>query len=237
MCATEKNKKGCLFYGCLTSIVLGLVFFVAAPLVLYYAFNAAAGKLVENYTDEDPIQLPEVVIGEAELSILKQRVERFRKAIQTKEASPPLELTTEEINALIFHDAQLEKLKGRAYLKIEGNALQGQVSIPLDELNLGSDTGRYVNGTGSFKISVREGKLSVIIQSIEIKGKTLPAAVQNVIVGVNLFENAEMDPETTKLLDHLKTFEIRNGKLFLELNKNRKAEIDDALDFSGGDEL
>ncbi|HBP57487.1 MAG: hypothetical protein ACJ0BN_05285 [Limisphaerales bacterium] len=232
-----KNKKGCLFYGCLTSIILGLVFFIAVPLALYYGFNVAAGKLIENYTDKDPIQLPEVVLGEAELSMLKQRVERFRKAIQTNEASPPLELTAEEINALIFHDTQLEKLKGRAYLKIEGNALQGQVSIPLDELNLNSDDRRYINGSGRFKISVREGKLSVIIQSIEIKGKTLPAAVQNVITGVNLFENAEMDQETTKLLDRLKTFEIQNGKLLLELNRNREAEIDDALDFNGGDAL
>ncbi|HAO68126.1 MAG TPA: hypothetical protein DCR17_15760 [Verrucomicrobiales bacterium] len=232
-----KNKKGCLFYGCLTSIILGLVFFIAVPLALYYGFNVAAGKLIENYTDKDPIQLPEVVLGEAELSMLKQRVERFKKAIQTNEASPPLELTAEEINALIFHDTQLEKLKGRAYLKIEGNALQGQVSIPLDELNLNSDDRRYINGSGRFKISVREGKLSVIIQSIEIKGKTLPAAVQNVITGVNLFENAEMDQETTKLLDRLKTFEIQNGKLLLELNRNREAEIDDALDFNGGDAL
>ena len=232
-----KNKKGCLFYGCLTSIILGLVFFIAVPLALYYGFNVAAGKLIENYTDKDPIQLPEVVLGEAELSMLKQRVERFRKAIQTNEASPPLELTAEEINALIFHDTQLEKLKGRAYLKIEGNALQGQVSIPLDELNLNSDDRRYINGSGRFKISVREGKLSVIIQSIEIKGKTLPAAVQNVITGVNLFENAEMDQETTKLLDRLKTFEIQNGKLLLELNRNREAEIDDLLDFNGGDAL
>ncbi len=232
-----KNKKGCLFYGCLTSIILGLVFFIAVPLALYYGFNVAAGKLIENYTDKDPIQLPEVVLGEAELSMLKQRVERFKKAIQTNEASPPLELTAEEINALIFHDTQLEKLKGRAYLKIEGNALQGQVSIPLDELNLNSDDRRYINGSGRFKISVREGKLSVIIQSIEIKGKTLPAAVQNVITGVNLFENAEMEQETTKLLDRLKTFEIQNGKLLLELNRNREAEIDDALDFNGGDAL
>jgi len=237
MCAMGKNKKGCLFYGCLTSIILGLVFFIAVPLALYYGFNVAAGKLIENYTDKDPIQLPEVVLGEAELSMLKQRVERFKKAIQTNKASPPLELTAEEINALIFHDTQLEKLKGRAYLKIEGNALQGQVSIPLDELNLNSDDRRYINGSGRFKISVREGKLSVIIQSIEIKGKTLPAAVQNVITGVNLFENAEMDQETTKLLDRLKTFEIQNGKLLLELNRNREAEIDDALDFNGGDAL
>ena len=235
MCAAK--KKGCLFYGCLASIIFGLVFFIAVPLVLYYAFNAAAGKLVENYTDENPIQLPEVVLGEAELSTLKQRVERFRKAIQSEEASPPLELTAEEINALIFHDTQLEMLKGRVYLKIEGNALKGQVSVPLDEFNLNSDTRRYVNGSGSFKISVREGKLSVIIQSIEIKGKTLPAAVQRAIAEVNLFENAEMDPETMKLLDHLKTFEVRDGKLILELDKNRKAEIDEALDFSGEDAL
>ena len=128
-------------------------------------------------------------------------------------------------------------LKGRVYLKIEGNALKGQVSVPLDEFNLNSDTRRYVNGSGSFKISVREGKLSVIIQSIEIKGKTLPAAVQRAIAGVNLFENAEMDPETMMLLDHLKTFEVRDGKLILELDKNRKAEIDEALDFSGEDAL
>ena len=51
------------------------------------------------------------------------------------------------------------------------------------------------------------------------------------------FENAEMDQETTKLLDRLKTFEIQNGKLLLELNRNREAEIDDALDFNGGDAL
>ena len=70
MCAMGKNKKGCLFYGCLTSIILGLVFFIAVPLALYYGFNVAAGKLIENYTDKDPIQLPEVVLGEAELSML-----------------------------------------------------------------------------------------------------------------------------------------------------------------------
>ena len=231
MCAAEKSKKGCLFYGCLTSIILGLILFVAVPLALYYGVNVAVGKFVENYTDVDPIELPKVEMAEADLRILKQRVEQFRQAIQNKQSAPPLELTGEEINALIFHDAQLEKLKGKAYLKIEGEALKGQVSIPLNELNLDSDVPRYINGSGAFQVSIRDGKLSVIIQSLEIKGKTLPVQIKNAIQGKNLFENAKLDPETKTLIKRLKTFEVRDGKMFLELNEDYEAEIDETLDF------
>ena len=90
MCAMGKNKKGCLFYGCLTSIILGLVFFIAVPLALYYGFNVAAGKLIENYTDKDPIQLPEVVLGEAELSMLKQHNMYFHMQVHIGVTSPSL---------------------------------------------------------------------------------------------------------------------------------------------------
>jgi hypothetical protein len=237
MCAAEKRKKGCLFYGCLTSIILGLVLFVAVPLAIYYGVNVAVGKFVENYSDVDPIELPTIEMAEADLTMLKQRVETFREAIKNKEASPPLELSAEEINALIFHDKQLEKLKGKAYLEIEGNALKGKVSIPLNELNLDSDVPRYINGSGAFEVSISNGNLSVILQSLEIKGKSLPAPIQNVIQGKNLFENAQWDPDTERLIKRLKTFEIRDGKLLLELNEEYEAEIDESLNFEDVNEL
>lgn len=140
MRAAEKSKKGCLFYGCLTSVILGLVLFVVVPLALYFGVKVGVNRFIENYTDVNPLELPTASMEEAELRLLRQRVEQFRKAIQNQESAPALELTAEEINALIFHDKELGKLKGKAYLEIEENALKGQVSIPLSDLNLNSDT-------------------------------------------------------------------------------------------------
>ncbi|MBT5926864.1 MAG: hypothetical protein HOH33_09610, partial [Verrucomicrobia bacterium] len=176
MNGVEKKKKGCLFYGCLTAIILGLILFVGVPLSIYYGVNVAIGKFVESYTDVTPITLPIVEMADADLSVLTQRVEQFRDAIKNNETAPPLELTSKEMNALIFHDAQLQKLKGKAYLEFEDNALKGQVSIPLKDLNLDSDEPRFINGSSVFKIAVRDGILSVIIQSMEIKGRTLPTS-------------------------------------------------------------
>lgn len=237
MTVAEKKRKGCLFYGCLISIILGLIVMVGVPLAIYFGVNAALGKFVENYTDLEPIDLPTVEMAEADLTMLRERVETFREAIKNNESSLPLELTSEEINALIFHDAQLQKLKGKAFLEFEENALKGQISIPLSDLKIDSDEPRYINGSGTFKISVQEGKLSVVIQSIELKGKKLPESIRAVIQGKNLFENAQLDPEAQKLMRRLKKLEVREGKLVLELNEEPPAEIEGNTDFEGSNAL
>ncbi len=210
---------------------------VGVPLAIYFGVNAALGKFVENYTDLEPIDLPTVEMAEADLTMLRERVETFREAIKNNESSLPLELTSEEINALIFHDAQLQKLKGKAFLEFEENALKGQISIPLSDLKIDSDEPRYINGSGTFKISVQEGKLSVVIQSIELKGKKLPESIRAVIQGKNLFENAQLDPEAQKLMRRLKKLEVREGKLVLELNEEPPAEIEGNTDFEGSNAL
>ncbi|MBT5926305.1 MAG: hypothetical protein HOH33_06770, partial [Verrucomicrobia bacterium] len=60
-----------------------------------------------------------------------------------------------------------------------------------------------------------------------------PTSIKSVIQGRNIFENAQMDPEAKKFLKRLKTLEVRDGKLILELNEEYEAELDNSTDFEG----
>ena len=65
--------------------------------------------------------------------VLKDRVEAFRKAVEAGTPTEPLVLTSDDLNALIEENPDL---KGKIYVKIEGDEVKGQVSIPLDKLDV-----------------------------------------------------------------------------------------------------
>ena len=102
---------------------------------------------------------------------LKDRVEAFRKAVEAGTPIEPLVLTSDDLNALIEDNPEL---KGMIYVKIEGDEVKGQVSIPLDKLNFGMVRGRYLNGEADFKASLFDGVLIVTLEAIEVNGKKLP---------------------------------------------------------------
>ena len=232
MCAAEKKRRGCLFYGCITSIILGLILFVGIPLALYFGFNYAVKTVVNNYADEQPMDLPVVEMPQAEVQSLRQRVDQFQQAISDNTPTSPLELSADELNALIFHDPQLAKLKGKAFLDFVDNKVKGQLSIPLSDLNIGSGQSLYLNGTGIFEVSIQNGTLSAKLDSLEIKGKPLPAKFSGWFKGKNLFENAQMDPEAQKFINRISRLEVKDGKLILEKDASpAQAEVEDSRAF------
>ena len=229
MCAAEKKRRGCFFYGCITSIILGLILFVGIPLALYFGFNYAVKTVVNNYADEQPMELPVVEMPQAEVNSLRQRVDQFQQAISDNTPTSPLELSADELNALIFHDPQLAKLKGKAFLDFVDNKVKGQLSIPLSDLNIGSGESLYLNGTGIFEVSIQNGTLSAKLDSLEIKGKPLPAKFSGWFQGKNLFENAQMDPEAQKFINRISRLEIKDDKLILEKDAlPPQAEVEDS---------
>lgn len=229
MCAAEKKRRGCFFYGCIISIILGLFLFVGIPLALYFGFNYAVKTVVNNYADEQPMDLPIIEMPQAEVNSLRQKVDLFRQAISDNTPTPALELSSDELNALIFHDPQLAKLKGKAFVDFEGNKIKGQISIPLSDLNLGSGDSLYLNGTGIFEVSIQNGTLSAKMDSLEIKGHPLPAKFSGWFQGKNLFENAQIDPEAQKFINRISRLEVHDGKLILEKDATPpQAEVEDA---------
>ena len=202
-----KRRRGCLFYGCLTSSILALV--VLAGLLLGYL------KILNSFTDKNPMPLPAVKMSDAEMAQVRQRVDTFSQDIRSGRSPGPLELSGDELNALILTDANLKALKGQLYVSIEGDQVKGQVSVPAARLGLGIFKHRYINGAGTFKVSLVNGTLYVNAQSLSVKGNPIPDRYMQQVRLQNLAQNFNEDPKTSVGLNKLKSIEVKDGKLVI----------------------
>ena len=210
---TEKRTLGCFAIGCITFVILGIVGIVAVS----YWTKSALDSLVNSYTDESALVLPIVEIEEEELLALTQRVETFRKTIDEDELEAQIELTADELNALIIHDEKMSSLKGKVYLDIVDRQIVGEVSLPLSDLDIPFGGGRYFNGHGVFDVSLGRRGLSVKVEQLEINGKALPETFMKGFQGQNLLEKADFDDDTEAFMDRLKTVEILEESVILEV--------------------
>jgi hypothetical protein len=208
--AAPKPRRGCLFYGCLSGTACLLIILVAFLIGLYQL-----KKMLNFYTDAGPTPLPTAHLSPAEMEQLKQRIETFQDAVRGGRPTPPLALTSDEINAFIQTDTNLARLKGKLHVTVEGDRLKGQVSLPLDELGLRIFRGRYLNGSGIFAISLQKGNLVVNADSIVVKGKPLPGVYMDKIRSQNLAENLNANPRASVGLNRLQEIHISDGKLIV----------------------
>ncbi len=170
----QPRQHGCFFYGCIIASILMALLLILTGLGVYFGYRFAT-QMVEEYTATAPRDLPKVEMPAEQRESLKKHVEGFRKAVEEGKAVEPLVLTSEDLNALIEEEPNL---KGKVHLKIEGNELKGQVSIPLEKFGqvpgLGILKGRYLNGEAELKASFRDGLLIVTLDGIEVNGKRAP---------------------------------------------------------------
>ena len=79
-----KRRRGCLFYGCLTSCILVLVV-LALPVLVYL-------KILNSFTDTKPIALPTVDMSDSDMQQVRQRVDAFRNDVRSAHPTQPLSL-------------------------------------------------------------------------------------------------------------------------------------------------
>ena len=211
-----KRRRGCFFYGCITSLVL-LVLAIAALLLGWHLVK----KAVNQYTDSKPMELPTVQMSQQEISRLRQRFETFQAAMREQRPVPPLTLNGDDINALIAHGPQQQGLQDKVYVSIEGDQLKGQVSVPLEEVGLSMFKGRYLNGQGTFKLALHNGVLFVTAQTITVKGQPLPETFMQNIRKENLAAKLGDESRAAAVLQGLEDIRVSDGKLVL-VPKERK---------------
>jgi hypothetical protein len=202
-----KRRRGCLFYGCLTSCILVLV--VLAGLILGYL------KILNSFTDTKPATLPTVDMSDADMQQVRQRVDTFRNDVRTAHPTQPLSLSANEINALIATDPNMKALKGKVYVDIEGSQVKGQVSVPTSDVGLGIFKHRYINGSGSFNIALTNGTLFLSLQSLAIKGRPIPEKYMQQVRAQNLAQGINDDPKSSAGLSKLKSIEVKDGKIVI----------------------
>ena len=207
---TPKPRRGCFFYGCITSVVLLLILLGALLVGVHYV-----KKLVNRFTDTKPMELPTLDMSQAEIDKVKQRFEAFQQAVRGQQPTPPLSLTADDLNALIVSGPEQRTLKGKFFVSLEGDQLKSEVSLPLQDVGLKMLKGRYLNGSASFAVTFHNGVLVVTPQTILVKGKPLPEVYMKEIRKENLAAGLTKEPDAVAVLNGLGDIQVKEGKLIL----------------------
>ncbi len=205
-----KRRRGCLFYGCLVGIVCMLAI-LGGLLLGLHVFK----RMLNTYTDPGPMPLPTVHMTPAQVAQVQQRVDDFRDRLRAGLRSPPLVLTADDINALVVSWPDLEAARNKLYVSIHGDQLRAQVSVPLARVGLPMFKGRYLNGTASLSIALRNGILYLTAQNIVAHGKPLPSLYMNRIRRENLAGRINDNSRASVALNQLESIQVKDGKLVI----------------------
>ena len=204
------KRRGCLFYGCLTAIVLLLL----AGLMAFLAVRFVRNKL-DAYTDTQPMKLPKVEMTDTEYQNLQERVKSFGVTLDQGKPGEPLMLNEREINALIARSENAKAFADKVYVSVNGNEVKGQVSIPLSGLGwLGN--GRYLNGEAVFKVSLENGVLIVTAQSVKVKGSPLPESFMSQLRQENLAKDAYKDPKHAEAIRKFDSIQVEDNRVVVK---------------------
>lgn len=209
------RKRGCLFNTAITIGVMLIVLAVGAFLGLRYAKG-----VVGNLTEAQPMTLPTVHLPDAQMFELHDRVETFQENVRDGEPTPPLELSADELNALIETDPAMQALKNHLFVYINSNQLSAQISFPAEDLGMIRLKGRYVNARGDFDVALTNEELHVTAESLTIKGKPVPRNIMRQITAENLADRFNQDPKTAVGLRKLKAIDVKDGKLVIVPKKS-----------------
>ncbi len=229
----ETKTGRCLLLGCIGVFVTGLLLIVCAGFGTYFAVQ----KQVEKYTATEPADIPTVEYSDEELETLQARLDGFQTTLKPEpEPEPPPEgerseiavepnakseatpvselvLTADDINALI---ATNPDLKGRLFVAIDDGKITGEISVPIESFVPGSK-GRYLNGSGTFDVSLDEGVLFVTLDSAEVKGEPIPEAVMQSMRKQNLAKDLYKDKDTADMIRRFESIRIEDDKIIAKL--------------------
>lgn len=216
--------RGCFFYGCVFAGVgfILMVTLCGAGTFFMYRF---ASSLVTQYTGTTPLKLPKVEVSEEKQAELRDRVEAFRKALDSGEETPPLVLTSNDVNALI---EQSKEFKDKIFITLEKDKIKGQISLPLDAIGENVPIfgpmvrGRYLNGEAELNVLLKDGVPTVTLEDIEVNGKHLPDEVMTNLRQENLAKDALKDRKNAEMLRKLESVELEDGKLIIKARPKDK---------------
>ncbi|HEY5910538.1 MAG TPA: hypothetical protein VJA21_08035 [Verrucomicrobiae bacterium] len=205
-----KRQHSCLFFGC----IAGAVCLVALLLVFLLGLHLFK-KAVNQYTDTAPMKMPALQLSQPEIEAVQHRFNNFSDATGKGQPTSPLELSGDEINALIDSNPDLRGAKDKLYVTIKDGRLHAQVSLPMDQIGLSMFKGRYLNGNGSFALSLQNGNLNLSPVDIAVKGKPVPGVYLDKLRQENLAAGLNSNPRVSGILNRLQSIEVKDGKLVL----------------------
>jgi len=208
---SEQKRSGCK--GCLiwTLCALGLLAIVLG--VSAYLGYRKLVSLRDQYTETKPLVLPVTSYSEADLSKVKKRIDQFIDVAHGSPTNAELSLSANDINALLASSG----LSNRVYVMLTNKSLNGQISVPLEDVGIRFLKGRYLNGAGVFDVGCENGELTVKVKEIKVGGKPLPEYYMKNIRDVNYAQGMTTNAATQEALRRFQRVEIDDNRLIFEL--------------------
>lgn len=198
-----------MFFAAVAAAVLLLGAVLTAALAAY-----GARRLIIAYTDTVPAALPRVEMPAADYEALEKRIELFRTSFQQSKVLSEIALSADDINALIAGKSNpADRLGDKVRVSLEDGQVTLQMSLPLDEAGLPLPSGRYLNGSASFKVSMDSGVLIITADSARLNGKPLPEEFMAALRKENLARDIYRRPKSAELIRNIESINIKDGRI------------------------
>lgn len=207
----ERKQRGCLFYGCIFSaVLLGLILLLIG--LMGWLTYRWADQFVKQFADDAPAPIAVVEKPDVEVDAIKARIKAFTESLGAGEATEPLELTADEINALI---GARPEFRGIAAVELVDGNIRGKVSFPMERMPFGTlFKGKYLNGTATIDAHVVDGHLVVMLVGLESRGKRVPDSFL-VSIRQGFAQRVDEHVDDMGATGRLKSIEVKDGKLII----------------------
>lgn len=205
-----KRQRGCLFYLVIAAVVLLLFILVAL-----FVGAQVARRMLNEFTDAQPLSLPVSSLPAAQADEARTRVRTFEQAVSAERTTPVLELSSDQINALVATEPQFQAFRGKVFVTLEGSEVKGMVSVPMEQLGMPMFKGRYLNADVTLAVSFRNGSLQILPETVLVKGKPLPSVYMEKLRRQNFGQDVAQNPRWSMALERLQSIEVKDSKLII----------------------
>ena len=202
------KKRRWWFYVLLAGAIL-----LVTALTLVLAGTLYWNHLLRTYTDTQPKPLPNVEASPTAQEQLEARWVEFKEAVAGRKAPPPLQLTADDLNVFL---TGMAKSTEKIFLRLAGDRLQGQFSLPLNKSGQGKLKGRYLNGVATFAFTFEDGWLTLTVAQVEANGKPIPKWILRQLQKKNFLQDFDHDWETIEFLQKLESIEVKGGAIIFK---------------------
>jgi hypothetical protein len=211
----KKSVLGCLGCGCGLLLLLFLLFAGLIVGSCYYGYEKLSG-----FTSATAADIPAYSGGDDVFNSAQQKVNEFNDDLQNHQASS-LQLSADEINALLTHDPDLIKAQARIFVTLTNDQAQVQGSIPTNAFLEGLLKDRYINFDTTFGLGFNTDakNIDLALHHLQVGDQTMPdkmlPTLQAEIIAI-LNAEVQKDPVGKNLLQQAKTIQIKDGLLDIE---------------------
>lgn len=204
--APQKKRRGCLFYGCLTAVIVVLLALVA----LYYVASRSIRHVVETYGSKTALDISTAKLSIGDYQDLIVRLRAFKDQLRAGTSKEPLSISAKDLNAVLQHDPRFEGIPAAASLESGNIIVKG--SLPLHPFGYKD---LYLNGVVRIAAGPESSPPQLRVEEIRVGDKAMPQQVIDHIAKEDLTKDFSNDPELRDLWPLLGKLEITSDSILL----------------------